>query len=93
MDEGAFEFVIHPDRRAACAVYAVAIGDHLGMDLETLKKLRTAMETSTLTGDKQLDEILLFVEGLGRVESSDARLNTAFEAVAPLIQPLRWEAT
>ena len=93
MADGAFEFRIHPDRRAECAVYAVAIGDHLGMDLEALKRLRVAMETSTLTGEKELDGVLLFVGRLGRSESSDARLRAAYDAIAPLIQPLRWEAT
>ena len=92
MADDAFKFWIHPVRRAECAVYAVAIGDRLGMDLGALKRLRAAMETSTLTGDKELDGILEFVEGLGRIESADARLNAAYEAVAPLIQPLGWDA-
>jgi hypothetical protein len=87
MADDAHEFRIPPERRAACAVYAVAIGDHLGFDLEALKRLRAAVEGSTLTGDAALDEVLLFVAG----GVGDSRLTAAYEAVAPLIQPANWE--
>jgi hypothetical protein len=88
MAEAAFEFSIHPDRQDGVAVYAVAIGDHLGMDLVALTRLRAAVEASKLTGEDVLDEILLFVAGK-RSGPNVQRLARAFEAVAPLIQPLK----
>ncbi len=87
--EGASDLKIPPDRRDGCAVYAVAIGDHLGLKLEDLMRLRRAAESSTLIGEHELDEILRFVENLDD-PPSDAKLRGAYAAVAPVIQPLGW---
>ncbi|MHB8637360.1 MAG: hypothetical protein ACYC96_12895 [Fimbriimonadaceae bacterium] len=108
MDEGAFDFWIHPERRAGVAVYAVAIGDYLGMDLDSLKRLRAAVEASALTGEEGLDVVLRFVEGLYRhntlgfvygplpVMSAStappAKVLQAYGQVSTLIQPVDWKA-
>ncbi|HLK14884.1 MAG TPA: hypothetical protein VKT78_08770 [Fimbriimonadaceae bacterium] len=89
MAEDATELKIPLERRAGCAVFAVAIGDHLGLDVEALRRLRQAAESSTLTGEAELDEILGFVANMN-APSASVRLQEAYAAVAPVIQPLRW---
>lgn len=101
MSKSASEFHIPAERRAACAVYAVAIGDRLGLELDALKRLRHAADASVLTEDAELDEILLFVwqlqitGTLGVVPVPPAaqvdRIGAAYAEVAPVIQPLNWK--
>lgn len=94
------KFHIPSADRAAAAVYAVAIGDHLGLPLSNLRQIRAAVEASELTGDTTFDPILCFVEALCRDRRLGAlptaeELNSldpivaAFAAVAGVIQPLR----
>lgn len=84
--------------RDAFAVYAVAMGDNLGLETEHLVRLRRAVESKSKAAVPELDEILEFLEHLETAgllgeypipESiGSGRLADAYRAVAPLIQPL-----
>ena len=99
------ELSIPPPLRAACSVYAVAMGDRLGLDLEALRSLKLCVDGSVLSGAPELDSILRFIasvahagelgaypvsEAVASASESDP-VSRAYRYVARLVQPLSLE--